>query len=85
MNGYLAFGTLIAIVGVLSLSQATRGVGFIGVACFLVIVARIAQVSELQEWQAPLAVPKIATATGVVIALLVLLTLAVAILSSIQA
>jgi hypothetical protein len=39
-------GSLALLTGLDSLSQATEGVGFVGVACFLGIVARIAQA----EW-----------------------------------
>jgi predicted branched-subunit amino acid permease len=37
---------LAAIIGALSLSQATSGVGIICIACFLGILARLAQASE---------------------------------------
>ena len=39
----LAFGALIAVFGMLFHSEATRGVAFLTLACFLAICARIAQ------------------------------------------
>lgn len=35
-----------ALLGLLALTQATMGTGFVGVACLLGILARIAQASE---------------------------------------
>lgn len=82
LNGFLAFAALLAVVGVLSLSQATRGVGFIGVACLLAIVARIAQATEMEQWQEPLPRPKVTTGVAVLMGLLVVLVLVVAVLSA---
>jgi hypothetical protein len=41
----LILGSVALVAGVLSLSQATSGVGLIAVACFFAICARIAQAS----------------------------------------
>ena len=43
------FSILAAAVGLLSLSQATMGVGFMAGACLLAILARIAQASDHQK------------------------------------
>lgn len=43
MNWYLAPALVVALLGLLSLSEATRGVGLIAFAVFLSVLGRIAQ------------------------------------------
>lgn len=44
---FLVIGFALAVFGVMSLSEATMGVGLIGLACFFGIVARLAQARTL--------------------------------------
>lgn len=44
----LIIGVIVAIFGYYSLTQATQGVGLIGLACFIGILARIAQSANHQ-------------------------------------
>ena len=45
-NSLIFFAIVVAGFGVLSLSQATIGVGLICLGCFIAILARIAQASQ---------------------------------------
>ena len=44
----LALGVLVVLTGFVFLSQATSGVGYIGIGCFLAVAARIIQ-AEVHE------------------------------------
>lgn len=55
----------VAVLGVLSLSQATQGVGLIGLACFIGILTRIGQAGMHREQQHKEAVAALAAAQPV--------------------
>ena len=46
----MILGILVVLIGAVSLSQATMGVGLVAIGCFLGILARLAQ-AEAHHWR----------------------------------
>jgi len=57
MRGLLVIAVLVAVAGVFSASEATLGAVLMGLACFLGILARIAQAGDQHKERTAIAAP----------------------------